>query len=215
MKTYTKTHTSRKAADAHLAKIKARGGIGVLKVDGRKYIIDYYFLPKAGKTIAAKEGKKRYDILDPNGKSIRLPGVPLFETLKASNDYFDQWQLKHMRQGFWSPSKGLIIGRNLKRYCKWITLTVDKNSLPVKPVVLYDILSPDGFTIRMPGDKLFKTKSEGEKYFKQWKKRYERQGYYSLNYGRIPLSSLHEDCSWREVPSDKADSWLGFSGQTF
>ncbi len=80
----------------------------------------------------------------------------------------------------------------------------------LKDKILYDILSPDGFTIRMPGDRLFKTKEEGIGYYNKWKKRFEVQGYYSANYGRIPLDELDHECSWEEVKKNDADSWLGF-----
>lgn len=123
MKTYTKTHTSRKAANAHLEKIKTRGGIGVMKVEKRGYTIDYYFLPKTDKKKSKNStAKKRYDVLDPDGRSIRKPGVPLFESKKASVEYFDEWMKQFHRQGYWSPTKGSIITSKLKRHCKFIEL---------------------------------------------------------------------------------------------
>ena len=77
--------------------------------------------------------------------------------------------------------------------------------------ILFDVMSPDGFTIRMPGDPLFKTREEGVAYFKKWKRRYQKQGYYSSNYGRIELADLKEECYFENVPASKADSWLGFT----
>lgn len=139
MKTYTKTHTSRKAAEAHLAKIKARGGVGVMKVEKRSYKIDYYFLPKLVKTRSKDTGKSltitkkylkgfrgkasiKYDVLDPDGRSIRRPGMPLFESKKARDEYFEEWKNQFHRQGYWSPTKGSIIVNKLKRNCKFVEL---------------------------------------------------------------------------------------------
>ena len=85
-----------------------------------------------------------------------------------------------------------------------------KSSNTLKDKILYDILSPDGFTIRMPDNALFKTRDEGIEYFKKWMKRFEVQGYYSSNSGRIPLIDLQEECTWEEVLASQADSWLGF-----
>jgi hypothetical protein len=56
----------------------------------------------------------------------------------------------------------------------------------------YDILSPDGFSIHHSD-----TYSSPEKAwaaFDEWKKRYEMQGYYSSNRGRIPLDELKNHC---------------------
>lgn len=80
----------------------------------------------------------------------------------------------------------------------------------LKEKILFDILSPDGFTIRMPGDRLFKNKEVGIEYYNGWKKRFEVQGYYSASYGRIPLDELDNECSWEEVKRSDANSWLGF-----
>jgi hypothetical protein len=56
---------------------------------------------------------------------------------------------------------------------------------------LFNILSPDGFTISMDN---FKTKKEALNYFAEWKKRFELQGYYSSNNGRISLEDLDDEC---------------------
>lgn len=147
MKTYTKTHTNKKAADIHLDRIKKRGGTANVRQTTTGILIEYSFPEKPGKKQPAKKSA-------------------------ASK-----------------TKKSEMAGSNK---------------------MLYDILSPDGFTIRMPGDELFKTRQEGMTYFKKWKKRYEAQGYYSSNYGRIALIDLADECSWEEVPANKADSWLGF-----
>ena len=61
----------------------------------------------------------------------------------------------------------------------------------------YDILSPDGFSIFF--DKTYKTKEDAMTHFFEWKKRYERQGYYSANFGRIPLDELEQHCELIQV----------------
>jgi hypothetical protein len=63
----------------------------------------------------------------------------------------------------------------------------------------YDVISPDGFTIRIGVDP-FKSIKERDEYFKMWKKRYEKQGYYSsVKFGRIHLADLADFCEWIEV----------------
>lgn len=114
MKTYTKTHTSRKAADAHLEKIGKRGGEATLTHFRGKYHIEYRF-PFQQKKVK----KKQYDVLSPDGKSIRV-NVPPFTSIKASREYFDKWKLKFGHSGYWSPKKGLIPMSKLKGFCKWI-----------------------------------------------------------------------------------------------
>jgi hypothetical protein len=56
----------------------------------------------------------------------------------------------------------------------------------------YQVLSPDGFTIEF--DKPYYESSQlAFEAFDRWKKRYERQGYYSSNeQGRIPLEDLED-----------------------
>ena len=148
MKSYLKTHTNKKAALAHIEKIKARGGKHTLFEENGAYRIAYHF--------PEKPDKKKVKTAKP-------------KAVKAT-----------------------------------------KNKKSQKATTLYDIISPDGFTIRMPDVPLFKTRQEGMTYFKKWKKRYEAQGYYSSNYGRIPLMDLADECSWEEIPSNKADTYLGF-----
>jgi len=64
----------------------------------------------------------------------------------------------------------------------------------------YDIISPDGFAIDY--SKTYKTKEEAIDSFNSWKKRFEEQGYYSSNYGRIPLDELEDNCSLIELDND-------------
>lgn len=150
MKTYSKTHSSKKVADVHLAKIKQRGGKATVTTVKGGIKIDYYFPEKVStkkiptdKTVAKKSGisQKEYKSLHPGTKN----------------------ELK-------------------------------KSSKPSKPKK-YDVISPDGFSIRI-GVPPFKSVEERQKYFDKWKKRYEAQGYYSSNNGRIPLSELSDRCEW-------------------
>ena len=53
----------------------------------------------------------------------------------------------------------------------------------------FDVLSPDGFSIHFSDT--YSSEKKAMEAFEQWKKRYEFQGYYSSNNGRIPLTELH------------------------
>ena len=57
----------------------------------------------------------------------------------------------------------------------------------------FRILSPDDIDIRM--DKFEYTKKQVPQELEDFAKRYERQGYYSSNRGRIPLEEIAEHCS--------------------
>ncbi len=61
----------------------------------------------------------------------------------------------------------------------------------------YIVISPDGFPIHLSDT--YATKEDAFKAFNDWKKRYEGQGYYSSNNGRIPLSELENYCKIIEV----------------
>jgi hypothetical protein len=57
----------------------------------------------------------------------------------------------------------------------------------------YDINSPDGFSIS--AFNTYRNPEEAWRAFDQWLKRFERQGYYSSNEGRIPLDQVKKHCS--------------------
>ena len=61
----------------------------------------------------------------------------------------------------------------------------------------FNVLSPDGFAIEF--DKDYGSTQEAETAFAIWKKRYEKQGYYSSNRGRISLDVLADYCELVEV----------------
>jgi hypothetical protein len=62
----------------------------------------------------------------------------------------------------------------------------------------YEVLSPDGFTIEF--DRPYYTSKEmAFEAFDKWKKRYEVQGYYSSNNGRITLDDLENYMIIREL----------------
>jgi len=64
-------------------------------------------------------------------------------------------------------------------------------------MIKYQVLSPDGFTIEF--DKpYYPSKKKAFEAFDKWKKRYELQGYYSSNNGRIPLDELENYMSIRK-----------------
>ena len=56
----------------------------------------------------------------------------------------------------------------------------------------YDVISPDGFSIHHSDT--YKTKEDAMIAFFEWKKRFDIQGYYSSNNGRIPLNELEQHC---------------------
>lgn len=61
----------------------------------------------------------------------------------------------------------------------------------------YDVISPDGFSISFSDT--YKSIEKAKEAFENWKKRFEAQGYYSSNSGRIPLSELEEHCTIVEI----------------
>ena len=69
--------------------------------------------------------------------------------------------------------------------------------MQVKNKTQYDVLSPDGFSISRCDT--YKTKKEAETALNEWLKRYEMQGYYSANFGRIPLNEVKDYCRIIEI----------------
>ena len=61
----------------------------------------------------------------------------------------------------------------------------------------YDVISPDGFAISFSDT--YESVEKAKEAFENWKKRFEAQGYYSSNSGRIPLSELEEYCTIVEI----------------
>lgn len=58
--------------------------------------------------------------------------------------------------------------------------------------VMWDVLSPDGFAIHFSNR--YESEQAAGEALKQWIKRYEGQGYYSSNRGRIALGDLIGYC---------------------
>jgi hypothetical protein len=114
MKTYTKIHQNKKAAETHLKKIKQRGGIAEIKPVKGGTRIDYYFPEKKTST------NKKYDVISPDGFSIRI-GVPPFSSIKERDKYFKMWKERFAKQGYYSSVKyGRIHLADLADYCEWI-----------------------------------------------------------------------------------------------
>lgn len=65
----------------------------------------------------------------------------------------------------------------------------------------YDILSPDGISISW--DHQFPTSRLAWECYKRWAKRYEKQGYYSSNFRRIPLNELKRNCQLKKQQNEK------------
>lgn len=113
MKTYSKTHSSKKVAEIHLDKIKKRGGKATMKPIKGGFLIEYSFPEK--KT----SKKKRYDIISPDGFSIRI-GVDPFKTKKEGIEYFEKWKKRYEQQGYYSSNNGRIPLVDLAESCDWI-----------------------------------------------------------------------------------------------
>jgi hypothetical protein len=58
----------------------------------------------------------------------------------------------------------------------------------------FDVFSPDGFAIHR--EETYPSPEVAREKYLEWKKQYERQGYYSsVKYGRIPLDELDDYCT--------------------
>ena len=121
MKTYTKTHSSKKVAEIHLQKIKDRGGKATMTPVKGRFKIEYSFPEKkepSKKGATAK--KKKYDVISPDGFSIRI-GVPPFNSIKERDEYFKMWKNRFAQQGYYSSVPyGRIHLADLADYCEWI-----------------------------------------------------------------------------------------------
>ncbi len=61
----------------------------------------------------------------------------------------------------------------------------------------FDVYSPDGFAISR--EETYPSREVAEQKLQEWVKRYEFQGYYSSNKGRIALDELASRCKIVEV----------------
>ena len=61
----------------------------------------------------------------------------------------------------------------------------------------FDVYSPDGFAISR--EEIYPSREVAEQKLQEWVKRYEFQGYYSSNKGRITLDKLASRCKIIEV----------------
>ncbi len=85
-----------------------------------------------------------------------------------------------------------------------VTMNMLKQSSTKVGKIEFNIESPDGFTVHWENfhclaKELF---AEVDHQFNLWKKRYERQGYYSANEMIIPLSQLKEHCKFILIAPD-------------
>jgi hypothetical protein len=128
MKTYTKTHGSKKVAEIHLSKIKKRGGKATMKPGKGGFLIEYSFPETKApakkstvKKVAQKKSApaKKYDVISPDGFSIRI-GVPPFKSTKEREEYFKMWKKRYERQGYYSSNTGPIDLEDLRDYCEFI-----------------------------------------------------------------------------------------------
>jgi hypothetical protein len=122
MKTYTKVHPEKKALDTHLSRIKKRGGIVTTKKTRAGTLLEYHFpenKTSKAKTETKTKKKKKYDVISPDGFSIRI-GVPLFSSIKERDEYFKKWKYRYKGQGYYSSNTGRIPLDDLKDYCQFI-----------------------------------------------------------------------------------------------
>jgi hypothetical protein len=61
----------------------------------------------------------------------------------------------------------------------------------------FDVYSPDGFAIHR--EDTYPSREIAEQKLQEWVKRYEQQGYYSSNKGRITLDELASCCKIVEI----------------
>lgn len=122
MKNYTKVHKTRRVADIHLAKIEKRGGIATTKEVPGGIQIDYHFPDKKTQPAEKEPAKKAvlYDLLSPDGISIRMGDHDLFKNFDEVRAYFDKWKKRFERQGYYSSSYGRISLENLADSCDLI-----------------------------------------------------------------------------------------------
>jgi hypothetical protein len=71
-------------------------------------------------------------------------------------------------------------------------------------MTVYDVLSPDGFSIHP--SQFYLTPESAEAAFHKWAERFKAQGYYSSNRGRIDLLDLQDECSL--VPRERSEEDL-------
>ena len=87
-----------------------------------------------------------------------------------------------------------------------VTMNMLKQSSTQVATIEFNIESPDGFTIHWENfhcstQELF---AAVDLQFNEWRKRYERQGFYSSNESRIPLSELKGHCRFVLIKPDPA-----------
>ncbi len=61
-----------------------------------------------------------------------------------------------------------------------------------KETILFNVISPDGFTISFEG---FTSRNQAKKFFKRWLKQFKKIGYYSSVNGRILYEDLKSSCT--------------------
>ncbi len=62
----------------------------------------------------------------------------------------------------------------------------------------YQVISPDGITIDR-NKPYYTSKKKALEAFDVWRSRYDRQGYYSSNAGRIDLKDLEYFCTFKTI----------------
>lgn len=74
----------------------------------------------------------------------------------------------------------------------------EQTDIKMKSKETFDVISPDGFSIAF--DAVYNGLEAARSAFKEWKTRYEKQGYYSsVKFGRIPLADLEKYCQFVKI----------------
>lgn len=120
MKIYTKIHKDIKAALSHVNKIAKRGGIGLGWEVESGVLVEYFFPIDKRKN---KSGEKKYDVISPEGLTIRVPDYPLFNSIEERDRYFKFWKSGYEKQGYYpSVNHGRISLIQLHNYCQWFVV---------------------------------------------------------------------------------------------
>lgn len=68
---------------------------------------------------------------------------------------------------------------------------------------ILQVFSPDGFSIIR--GKTYNSPEDAREHYTKWAKRFEIQGYYSSNTGRIPLDELEQACVFKVFDKSKCN----------
>lgn len=108
MKTYKKTHENKQIADAHIAKIKERGGIVTQTVKNGKILVEYSFpnqnsyIEKTYSNLIEKKGHltTKTDWFDKQGIKRLQYGFDPFRNEEPQTLFYYSWDFKDSKMGY-------------------------------------------------------------------------------------------------------------------